>query len=104
MSAATTWIVVLGTAAATMILKAIGPVVLGGRPLPARLTRIVTLLGPALLAALVATATFASDGELVIDERVAGVAVAGVALLFRAPVLIVVVAAAAATALLRAVG
>jgi len=103
-SAATTWIVVLGTAAATMVLKAIGPVILGGRQLPARLTRIVTLLGPALLAALVATATFASDGELVVDERLAGVAVAAVALLFRAPVLVVVIAAAAATALLRAFG
>ncbi|HSL10136.1 MAG TPA: AzlD domain-containing protein [Actinomycetota bacterium] len=102
MSATTTWIVVLGTAAATMALKAVGPVLLGGRPLPARLTRIVTLLGPALLAALVATATFAVDRDLVVDERLAGVAAAGVALLFRAPVLIVVVIAAATTGLLRA--
>jgi hypothetical protein len=55
-----------------------------------------------LLAALVATATFGADGELVVDERLAGVGAAGVALLFRAPVLVVVVVAAATTALLRA--
>ena len=39
-----------------------------------------------------------------IDERAAGIAVAGVALALRAPILAVVVAAAASTALLRAVG
>ena len=103
MSATTTWIVVAGAAIATMALKAVGPVVLGGRPLPDRLTRIVTLLGPALLAALVATATFAVDRELLLDERLAGVGAAVVALWFRAPVLVVVLVAAATTAVLRAV-
>jgi branched-subunit amino acid transport protein len=102
-SATTTWVVVIGSALATMALKAAGPVVLGGRPLPDRLTRIVTLLGPALLAALVATATFALDRQLVLDERLAGVAAAAVTLWFRAPVLVVVIAAAATTAILRAV-
>jgi branched-subunit amino acid transport protein len=102
MSAATAWIVVLGSAAATIALKAVGPVMLGGRPLPEGLTRIVTLLGPALLAALVATATLASDRQIDIDERLAGVGAAGVALWFRAPILVVVIVAAATTAVLRA--
>jgi branched-subunit amino acid transport protein len=102
MSATTAWIVVIGSALATMALKAVGPVVLGGRPLPDRLTRIVALLGPALLAALVATATFTTDRDIVIDERLAGVGAAVVALWFRAPVLVVVIVAAAATAVLRA--
>ena len=102
MSSATAWIVVIGSALATMALKAVGPVVLGGRPLPDRLTRIVALLGPALLAALVATATFTTEQDIVIDERLAGVGAAVVALSFRAPVLVVVIVAAAATAVLRA--
>jgi branched-subunit amino acid transport protein len=102
-SAATAWLVVIGSAVATMALKAVGPVVLGGKPLPGPVTRVVGLLGPALLAALVATATFALDGALVVDARLAGVAAAVVALLLRAPVLVVVVAAAATTAVLRAI-
>jgi branched-subunit amino acid transport protein len=102
-SATTTWVVVIGTGLATIALKAVGPVLLGGRPLPERLTRFVTLLAPALLAALVATATFATDRALVIDARVAGVGLAAVALLLRAPVLVVVIVAAATTAAIRAV-
>jgi branched-subunit amino acid transport protein len=101
-SAATVWLVVVGTAIATVALKAVGPVLLGGRPLPDRLTRFVALIGPALLAALVATATFADGRNLMIDARLAGVAVSAVALWFRAPVLVVVIAAAVTTGVLRA--
>jgi branched-subunit amino acid transport protein len=104
MSDATIWLVVLGSGLATVALKAAGPVLLGGRPLPDRLTRVVTLLGPALLAALVATASFTTDEDIVLDERVAGMAAAVVALWLRAPVLVVVVLAAATTAVLRALG
>jgi len=102
MSPTTTWLVVIGSALATIALKSVGPVVLGGRPLPDALTRFVTLIGPALLAALVATATFGADRALVVDARLAGVAAGAVALWFRAPVLVVVSVAAATTALLRA--
>ena len=42
------WLVVLVTGIATLAIKAAGPVLLGGRPLPARLDGVVTLLGPAL--------------------------------------------------------
>jgi hypothetical protein len=63
--------------------------------------RIATLLPVALLAALVATGTFAVGESLVIDARVVGLGVAVIALLLRAPFLVVVVAAAAATALTR---
>ena len=104
MSASTTWLVVLGSALATVALKAAGPVLLGGRPLPDRVTRSVTLIGPALLAALVATATFGADRSLGVDERLAGVGAGAVALWFRAPVLVVVVVAAVTTGVLRAVG
>jgi uncharacterized membrane protein len=58
----------------------------------------------ALLSALVAVQTFAIGQELVLDARAAGLAVAVVALLLRAPFLVVVLAAAATAGVLRAVG
>ena len=98
------WLVVAICGVATMGLKAVGPGILGGRPLPPRAMAVVELMAPALLAALIATNTFGSGQSLVIDERLAGVAAGAVAIAMRAPVLLVVVIAAAATALLRAVG
>lgn len=98
-----TWIVVVATGVGTLALKAAGPVLLGGRPLPERLSRVATLLGPALLAALVAIGTFADGQTLVLDARVLGVGAAVVAVRLRAPVLLVVVVAAAVTAVARAV-
>ena len=67
----------------------------------ARLQRIVPLLPVALLAALVATQTFATGTHLVLDVRGAALAVAIVAVLLRAPFLAVVIAGAATAALLR---
>jgi branched-subunit amino acid transport protein len=103
MSAA--WITVAGLAVATAAIKAFGPVVFGGRELPALLARVIPLLAPALLAALVITETFGGPGRsLVFDARAGGLVVAGIALWRRAPLYVVVLAAAAATALLRAIG
>jgi hypothetical protein len=103
MSAA--WITVAGLAVATAAIKAFGPVVFGGRELPALLARVIPLLAPALLAALVITETFGGSGRsLVFDARAGGLVVAGIALWRRAPLYVVVLAAAAATALLRAIG
>jgi branched-subunit amino acid transport protein len=95
------WLVVCVVGAATVALKAAGPVLLGGRELPPAVLRVVVLLAPALLAALVAVGLFAGDRELVLDERVAGLGAAALALVLRAPILVVVVAAAVATALAR---
>ncbi len=58
----------------------------------------------ALLSALVAVQTFASGQDLVLDARFAGLAAAGVALMLRAPFLVVVLVAAATAAGLRAAG
>jgi branched-subunit amino acid transport protein len=67
--------------------------------------RIMHYLPVALLAALIAVQTFTTgSGGFALDARAAGLAVAIVCLLLRAPFLVVVVAAAATTALLRAVG
>jgi len=96
------WTVVALAGAGTFALKAFGPVLLGGRELPAPVIGVVSLLAPALLAALVATQLLGGEREVVFDERLAGLAAAVVALVFRAPILVVVVGAAAATALARA--
>ena len=100
MSAA--WTAVLVVGAATILIKASGPLLAGERSLPAPLAGVVDLLAPALLAALVATQAFATDGELVLDERAAGLAAGALAVALRAPLLAVIVVAAATAALLWA--
>jgi branched-subunit amino acid transport protein len=97
------WVCVVVVGMATIALKAAGPVLAAGRELPEGASRVVELLAPALLAALVATQAFATDEELVLDERAAGLLAGGVAILVRAPLLVVVVAAAATAAGLRAI-
>ena len=96
------WAIVALVASGTVALKAVGPVLLGGRTLPRRLAGPIELLAPAVLAALVVTQLVGGDREVVLDERLAGIAAAAVALLLRAPLLAVVAAAAVATALIRA--
>jgi len=68
----------------------------------ARLQRTVPLIPIALLASLVATQTFSTGRHLVLDVRAAAVLVAVVAVVLRAPFLVVVAVAAATAALLRA--
>ena len=96
-----TWLVVAVVGAATIACKASGPVLLGRRRLPARVAALVDVLAPAMLAALVVTQTVGGDGELVLDERLAGVAAGAVAIRLRAPLLVVMLVAAATAALLR---
>jgi branched-subunit amino acid transport protein len=97
------WLAVVVVGAATVLLKAAGPVLAAGRQLPQATAGVVELLAPALLAALVATGAFASDESLVLDERGAGLAAAGIAVALRAPLLMVIVVAAVTAALLRAI-
>ena len=96
------WLAVALVGAATVALKAAGPVLLGGRELPPRVRGLVGLLAPTLLAALVVTQAVASGRHVVLDARLAGVAAAAVSLWLRAPVLVAVAVAAAVTAGLRA--
>jgi hypothetical protein len=63
--------------------------------------RIADLIPVALLAALVAVQVFGSGPRLVLDARTAGLGVAVVLLLLRAPFLVVVFGAALSAALLR---
>jgi branched-subunit amino acid transport protein len=96
-----TWAVVLAVGALTIALKAAGPVLIGGRELPPRLTSAFELLAPSLLAALVVTQAVSDDGELVFDERLVGVGAAAAAIRLRAPLIVVMVLAAASTAVVR---
>lgn len=95
------WLIVAVVGIGTVIIKASGPVLLGGRVLPARAGAVVALLAPALLAALVVSASVGSGSQLVADARLIGVGAAAVLLVLRAPILLVVVVAAAAAALAR---
>ena len=99
----TVWLVVLVVGVATVALKATGPVLLGDRTLPEPVARVVSLLAPVLLAALVVTQTVGGDNELVLDARLAGVGAGAAAIAARAPLPAVVIVAAAATALVRLV-
>jgi Branched-chain amino acid transport protein (AzlD) len=103
--ATTTWITVGGLAVTAFATKAIGPLLFGARELPSALARIARLFAPALLAGLIAVDTLSGPGRsLTLDARSVGLAAAAVALLLRAPVLVVVLSAVAATVLVRAVG
>jgi branched-subunit amino acid transport protein len=97
------WITVVAVGLATMAIKAAGTLLLGGRTLPLRAQSALEHLAPALLAALVVTqALGGSGGGFAIDARLAGLAAAAVALLFRAPLLLVITVAAATAAAVRA--
>jgi branched-subunit amino acid transport protein len=96
------WLTILAVALTNAAIKASGPVLVGGKELPPRAIAVVSLLAPALLAALVVTETFGDDGSLVLDEKALGVGVAAIALLLRAPVLVAVFLAALTAALARA--
>jgi branched-subunit amino acid transport protein len=96
-----TWLVVAIVGVGTVICKALGPVLLGGRSLPPQLAGVVDMLAPALLAALVVTQAVGADRKLVFDERLFGIAAAVVAIRLRAPLLVIIVAAAGVTALAR---
>ena len=97
------WATVLVVGAGTIVLKAVGPVGVADRQLPDRVTGLLELIAPAILAALVVVETFGSGRSLVLDARLAGAAVGVVAVLLRAPLWAVVIAGGAATALVRAV-
>jgi branched-subunit amino acid transport protein len=98
------WIVIAVVGAATVALKAVGPVILGGRQLPEGLNSLLFLLAPALLGALVVTQAVGGDRQIVLDDRLVGIGAALVAIALRLPLIAVVVIAATVTAAVRALG
>lgn len=97
----TLWITVIAAGLLAYAIK------LGGYLVPRRVLevpwvdRVVPLLTVALLSSLVVTQGFLSEGMPTLDARAAGIAAAVVALLLRAPFLVVVALAALTAALVR---
>ena len=98
------WVTIAVLAVTTVLTRAAGPVLLGGRQLPAPAIAIIALLAPALLAALVVTQTLGATagGSFDVDERVLGVGAAGLVLARGGSALPAVAVAAVVTALARA--
>ncbi|MCX4917431.1 MULTISPECIES: AzlD domain-containing protein [unclassified Streptomyces] len=97
------WIAIGATAVGCYVVKLVGLLIPAGvleRPL---VQRLAALLPVALLAALTAQQTFADGRVLVVDAKAAGLAAAAVALILRAPFLVVVAAAVVVTAGVRAI-
>lgn len=96
------WLAILSCAVGCYLLKVAGvsvPASVLERPL---VQRIADLLPVALLAALIAVQVFSGDGRsLTVDARLAGLGAAVVALLLRAPFLLVVIVSALTAALIR---
>lgn len=96
------WLAILTCAVGCYLLKVAGvsvPASVLERPL---VQRIADLLPVALLAALIAVQVFSGDGRsLTVDARLAGLGAAVVALLLRAPFLVVVIVSALTAALIR---
>ena len=96
------WIAIGATAVGCYVVKLIGLLVPAGvleRPL---VRRLAALLPVALLAALTAQQTFADGHALMLDAKAAGLGAAAVALILRAPFLLVVASAVVVTAGVRA--
>ncbi len=98
------WTALLLGAAGCYVGKLAGIVVPGTVLDDPRVRRVAAALPLVLLAALAATQTFATDRHLVLDARAAAIVVAAVAVVMRAPFLLVVTAATATTALVRLAG
>ncbi|MFJ3925156.1 AzlD domain-containing protein [Streptomyces sp. NPDC090022] len=98
------WIAIGVTVVGCYAVKLAGLLVPAGVLERPAVRQLAALLPVALLAALTAQQTFATGSELVLDARAAGLAAAGLALLLRAPFLVVVAAAVVVTAGVRALG
>ena len=94
------WLAVIGTSVLAFLLKYLGHNVPKSWLSNPRILKINSLIPIALLSALVAVQTFTNEKSLVIDQRLAGLAVAVIALILRAPFAIVVISAAATSAAL----
>jgi hypothetical protein len=95
------WTALLVASTGCYLLKLIGlsvPETVLEHPVVARSA---DLLPVAMLAALIGVQTFAEGSSLVVDARLAGLLVAVVALVLRAPFLVVVALAALTAALIR---
>lgn len=89
---------VLMLGAMTLLVKASGLMLFGGRELPASLRAALPLLAPALLAAMVVNGVLATSDGPRVDARLLGLIAALLGLYLRLPLLAVMALAAGATA------
>lgn len=94
------WVGLIATSVIAFLLKYLGHNVPEKWLSHPRILKINALIPIALLSALVAVQTFTNGKSLVIDQRLAGLAVAVIALILRAPFAIVVLSAAGTSAAL----
>jgi branched-subunit amino acid transport protein len=97
------WTVLLGLCAISYALKAVGPLLVGGRELGPQMKRMLELVALPLLAALILVQTVTSGHRIVLDARAPALGVAALLAWRRAPFLVVVLAAAATAAVIRLV-
>lgn len=101
---ALTWVAILAAAALAFGAKIAGHTVPESWLAHPRVHRVAGYISVALLAALFAVQAFTTGAAIVLDARVAAVAVAAILLWRRAPFIVVVAAAAAVAAGLRVLG
>ncbi len=102
MSTGATWALIGGCALVTALIKAAGPIALGGRELPPRFAGVIGLMAPALLAALIVVEALGDGRTIEPGADTAGVAAAGVVLWRKGSILAGVAVAVVVTAGLRA--
>lgn len=96
------WWALIALGLATIVIKAVGTVALSHWQPHKRAQQVLALVAPVVLAALVAVQVFTTAQRYQVDAKLIGLATATIALLLRAPLLVVVICAVAATALARA--
>jgi uncharacterized membrane protein len=97
-----TWALIGVIAVATYLLRVTGPLLMR-REVPVNLDKVLRYLAPAVLGGQIATGMFSSGRSWELDERFLGFVTAGVAVLLRAPPLVIIIGAAIVTASARAV-
>ena len=95
------WLLIAALTVMGLLVKGIGPAFVGGRPLPRWAGRVIALMAPALLTALIVTSVLSDGQRLSAGADTVGVAVAGCLLLLRVPLLWACLAAVVVTAGLR---
>ena len=100
----TTWLYILAAGIVAFLTKLVGYLVPARVLKSKRMTRVAGTLTIGLLASLTVLNTFANGQQLTFVARIGSLLAAFIALLLRAPFLVVVIVGAAAAALLRWAG
>jgi branched-subunit amino acid transport protein len=97
----TIWLIIGAVALFSFTFKAVGPAVLGGRELSARMRSVIALAAPALLAGFVVVDVVGPRWAALDPALVAGLVTVLVLRWYRIPMAVVVLGSVAVTALLR---